>query len=77
MDTLLKKVKLDLQLTPYRVLATGPAHGFVEFVPKSHTLTSILDKFDKDNPIRRFFEQHNQKPQTLAKVLDTFVKSCG
>jgi hypothetical protein len=77
MDTLLKKVKLDLQLTPYRVLATGPAHGFVEFVPNSHTLTSILDKYEKPNPIRKFFEQHNPKPQTLAKVLDTFVKSCG
>jgi len=75
MDSLLKKVKLDLQLTPYRVLATGPSHGFVEFVPNSHTLTSILDKYDKD--IRRFLEQHNPKPQTLAKVLDTFVKSCA
>lgn len=44
-------------------------------MPNSHTLTSILDKFDKD--IRKFFEQHNPKPQALAKVLDTFVKSCG
>lgn len=77
MDTLLKQVKLDLQLTPYRVLATGPQHGFVEFVPASHTLTSILDKFDKPNPIRKFFEQHNPKPQVLAKVLETFVKSCA
>ncbi len=73
MDTLLKKVKMDLQLTPYRVLATGPAHGFVEFVPNSHTLASILGTYDGD--IRKFFEQHNPKPQALAKVLDTFVKS--
>jgi len=75
MDALLKKVKLDLQLTPYRVLATGPGHGFVEFVEQSHTITSILAKYDSD--IRKFFEQHNPKPQVLAKVLDTFVKSCA
>lgn len=41
-----QKVNLDLQLTPYRVLATGPDSGFVEFVPNSHTLSSVLKKFD-------------------------------
>jgi len=32
MDNLLKKVNLDLKLTPYRVLATSTSDGFVEFV---------------------------------------------
>jgi len=75
MDSLLKKVKLDLKLTPYRVLATSPLHGFVEFVPNSHTLTSVLEHFDKD--IRKFFDKHHPKVQNLQKALDTFVKSCA
>ena len=35
MDRLLKLENLDLQLTPYRVLATGPDEGMVEFVPST------------------------------------------
>lgn len=42
----LQKVKLDMQLTPYRVLATGPEHGFVEFVPNSYTLSSVLKNWN-------------------------------
>jgi len=33
MDRLLKLENLDLQLTAYGVLATGPDEGMVEFVP--------------------------------------------
>ena len=74
-DSLLKKVNLDLKLTPYKVLATSPDTGFVEFVPKSHTVTSILENYDRD--IRKFFHKYNPKPQQLSKALDTFVKSCA
>lgn len=35
MDRLLKLENLDLQLTPYRVLATGQDEGMVEFVPST------------------------------------------
>lgn len=74
MDSLLKKVNLDLKLTPYRVLAVSPQHGFVEFVQKSHALTAVLEKNDRD--IRKFFETHTGgRKQKLHKVLDTFVKS--
>jgi phosphatidylinositol 3-kinase len=75
MDSLLKKVNLDLKLTPYRVLATSPLDGFVEFVPRSHTLTAILEKYDKD--IGKFLSAHNNRPSDLANALDTFVKSCA
>jgi len=75
MDSLLKKVKLDLKLTPYRVLATSPDDGFVEYVPNSFTVTSILEKYDKD--IRKFFSKFNARPHDLQRVLDTFVKSCA
>eukprot|EP00462_Mataza_sp_D1_P020946 CAMPEP_0175147654 /NCGR_PEP_ID=MMETSP0087-20121206/16121_1 /TAXON_ID=136419 /ORGANISM="Unknown Unknown, Strain D1" /LENGTH=820 /DNA_ID=CAMNT_0016432885 /DNA_START=12 /DNA_END=2474 /DNA_ORIENTATION=+ len=75
MDSLLKKVKLDLKLTPYRVLATSSKDGFVEFVADSDTLSGVLEKYDGD--IRKYFHYHNPKPQQLAKAVDTFVKSCA
>ena len=66
MDSLLKKVKLDLQLTPYRVLATSPTSGFVEFIPGSYTLTSILDQYDRN--ILKFFQFHNARSSVFAAV---------
>lgn len=75
MDSLLKKVKLDLKLTPYRVLATSPVDGMLEFVPDSHTITSVLADHNKD--IREFFQKHNPKPSDMQRCLDTFVKSCA
>lgn len=48
MDSILKKVKLDLKLTPYRVLASSPSSGFVEFVPDSSNLSKILDNHNKN-----------------------------
>jgi len=75
MDSLLKKVKLDLCLTPYRVLATSPEDGFVEFVPNSYTLQSILQKHNKS--IKHFLDLHNSKAQDLQKALNTFIKSCA
>ncbi len=74
MDNLLRKVKLDLKLTAYRVLATSPTTGFVEYVPRSYSLTSVLQGFQGE--IRRFFEHHNKIIQHQT-VLDTFVRSCG
>lgn len=49
--------------------------GFVEYVPNSYTLTSILHDYSKD--IRQFFQHHNPKAQDLAKTIDTFIKSCA
>ncbi|CAK9435830.1 uncharacterized protein LODBEIA_P04950 [Lodderomyces beijingensis] len=43
MDQLLKNENLDLKLTPYKILATGPVAGLIQFVP-NETLDSILAK---------------------------------
>eukprot|EP00455_Lapot_gusevi_P000993 TRINITY_DN10404_c0_g1_i3.p1 TRINITY_DN10404_c0_g1~~TRINITY_DN10404_c0_g1_i3.p1 ORF type:complete len:237 (-),score=58.49 TRINITY_DN10404_c0_g1_i3:44-754(-) len=75
MDRLLKKVNLDLRLTPYRVLATSPSHGFVEFVPRSHQISAVLNEYGRD--IGRFLQFHNPKPADLQLALDNFVKSCA
>eukprot|EP01083_Nonionella_stella_P286457 975067_1 len=75
MDRLLKRVNLDLKLTPYNVLATSENDGFVDFVPESFTITSILEKFD--NSIIEFLKFYNDTPTAFGDSLDSFVKSCA
>ena len=41
MDRLLKVESLDMQLTPYRVLATGHDEGMLEFIP-SKSLAQLV-----------------------------------
>ena len=43
MDQLLKNENLDLKLTPYKILATSPIAGLIQFVP-NETLDSILSR---------------------------------
>ncbi|KAG7664480.1 VPS34 [[Candida] subhashii] len=43
MDQLLKNENLDLKLTPYKILATSPVAGLIQFVP-NETLDSILSR---------------------------------
>jgi len=75
MDRLLKTHLLDLRLTPYRVIATSPDDGFVEFVANSHTIQDIEAEHSKD--LKKFFCHHNPKQKDQAEVLNTFVKSCA
>ena len=58
------------------MLATGPLDGFVEYVPESYTLTSILEP-NKWGSIEAFFhdEHHTKNTSDRVKVLNTFVKS--
>lgn len=73
MDILLKDNSLDLCLSPYAVIATGSKTGFVECVPNSTTIASIL----KNCPggIQEYLERHN--PDSFEKALDNYVRSCG
>ncbi len=76
MDSLLKRVKLDLKFTPFKVLATSANSGFVEFVANSHTLEDILRK--KDTPykdLKSFLEKHNPQPRDYQRALDNFTRS--
>ncbi len=73
MDRLWKQVNLDLRLTPYRILATGPKEGFLEFVEGSKTLTDILAEYNDD--IRKYFDAHNTKASDMQATLDNFVRS--
>ena len=54
MDSLLKGVNVDCQLTPYKVLACSKSDGFLEFVPDSGTLQDILKN---EGTLTNFFKK--------------------
>ncbi|XP_025076652.1 phosphatidylinositol 3-kinase catalytic subunit type 3-like isoform X1 [Pomacea canaliculata] len=77
MDKLLRHEKLDLKLTPYKVLATSSKHGFVQFIDA----VAIADILQKEGSIVNFFRKHapceNEFLGVQPEVIDTYVKSCA
>ena len=78
MDRLLRKENLDLKLTPYRILATSPNAGAVQFIP-SMSLAAASAKYK--GSILAYLRANN--PDTAADLgvrpsaMDTYVKSCA
>lgn len=71
MDQLLKNENLNLKLTPYKILATSPVAGLIQFVP-NETLDSVLSKSYTDvngpsqtatNGILSYLQLHSRKLQ--------------
>lgn len=76
MDQLLKNENLDLKLTPYKILATSPVAGLIQFVP-NETLDAVLSAtYDgvpnnltgragniTTNGILRYLQLHSRKLQ--------------
>ena len=79
MDNLLRAEGLDLKLTPYRALATGPGQGLVECVADCQPISAILHE-NKDD-LRRYFQLEHPCPDAPygiePEVLESFVKSCA
>jgi phosphatidylinositol 3-kinase len=79
MDQLLRKVNLDLQISPYDVLATGPLEGMAQFIP-SKTIAAVVNDH---STILNYFRANYPDEGSMGtygvdpKVLDTFVRSCG
>lgn len=77
MDKLLQKEKVDLKLTPYRVLATSSKHGLVQYID-SVTVAEVLKT---DGTIQNFFRKHHPAengPYGIAReVMDTYIRSCA
>ena len=77
MDRLLRNENLDLKLSPFKVLATSPYAGAVQFVP-SATLSAIISKY---KTIQAYLKHHN--PDAAAplgvrrEVMETYIKSCA
>ncbi|WFC98087.1 phosphatidylinositol 3-kinase [Malassezia yamatoensis] len=80
MDKLLRNEKLDLKITPYRVLATSPTNGLVEFIP-SMTIAAIVAEFNGSilNYLRAHYPDKDSQAtyHVQSTVLDTFVRSCA
>lgn len=80
MDKLLLKENLDLKLTPYKVLATGPDHGLVQFIP-SYSLAGVLQ--ENQNNVLTFFKKHHpsDEPGNVygidPQVMETYTRSCA
>ena len=79
MDSLLKKVNLDLRMRVYSVLATTQKDGIMEFVDKSLPVQAILDRHNKS--IRNYLRKYNPDPHSpigiAPDVLETFIRSCA
>lgn len=80
MDRLLRNENLDLRMTPYRVLATGPLDGMVQFV-ESKSIAAIVAQHG--GSLLNYLRAHHPDESSTATygvapaVLDTFVRSCG
>lgn len=79
MDRLLRKENLDLKLSAYDVLATGPSQGMVQFVP-SKTIAAIVSEHGTLlNYLRANYPDEGSVGTYGVEpgVIDTFVRSCG
>jgi len=72
MDQMFREVGLDLSMTRYRVLSTGPKEGLVEFVSDAQPLSRVLKEYSS---IRVYFSQNCHEHGGEAAVLDRFIKS--
>ncbi|CAA7266904.1 unnamed protein product [Cyclocybe aegerita] len=79
MDQLLRKENLDLKLSPYDVLATGPMQGMVQFIP-SKTIAAIVSEH---GTLLNYLRAHHPDEGSVGtsgvepSVIDTFVRSCA
>ena len=79
MDRLLRKENLDLKLSPYAVLATGPTQGMAQYIP-SMTIAAIVSEY---GTLLNYLRAHHPDEGSVGtfgvkkSVIDTFVKSCG
>jgi phosphatidylinositol 3-kinase len=77
MDRLLRTENLDLKLSPYRILATSPYAGAVQFIPS----TALSDVMHKYKSILAYLRAHNpdeSAPLGVRKdVMETYIKSCA
>ncbi|KAI6042471.1 atypical/PIKK/PI3K protein kinase [Pisolithus marmoratus] len=79
MDRLLRKENLDLKLSPYDVLATGPQQGMMQFIPSKTIATvvsehgTVLNYLRANHPDDGSVGTYGVEPS----VIDTFVRSCA
>ncbi|EPS97255.1 hypothetical protein FOMPIDRAFT_1166642 [Fomitopsis schrenkii] len=79
MDRLLRKENLDLKLSPYDVLATGPLQGMAQFI-QSKTIAAIVSEY---GTLLNYLRAHYPDEGSVGTygvepgVIDNFVRSCA
>ncbi|GET89051.1 phosphatidylinositol 3-kinase, putative [Leishmania tarentolae] len=69
MDDLLQRDGLQLYLTPYRVIATGPNEGLVEIVPQVTTFFSV------QRDVLKYLRVYNSTAELLQQAMDRYTRS--
>ncbi|ESK92357.1 atypical pikk pi3k protein kinase [Moniliophthora roreri MCA 2997] len=79
MDRLLRKENLDLKLSPYNVLATGPLQGMAQFIPSKSIAAIVSEHGNVLNYLRANYPDEGSVGTSGIEpgVIDTFVKSCA
>lgn len=78
MDQLLKKENLDLKLTPYRILATGPITGAFQFIPSLSLAAALAKHRGSLLAYLRANNPDDSAPLGVRKeAMDTYIKSCA
>lgn len=79
MDKLLRKENLDLKVSPYDVLATGPSQGMAQFIPSKTIAAIVSENGSLLNYLRANYPDEGSVGTYGVEpgVIDTFVRSCG
>ncbi|KAK0193584.1 atypical/PIKK/PI3K protein kinase [Armillaria mellea] len=79
MDRLLRKENLDLKLSPYDVLATGPLQGMVQYIPSKTIAAIVSEHGNLLNYLRANYPDEGSVGTSGVEpgVVDTFVRSCA
>lgn len=78
MDSLLKKVNLDLKLVIYGILAVTKKDGIMEFVRNSMPISAVLKNHGSILEYLRLYNYDKSGPFEISPTaMDTYIKSCA
>jgi phosphatidylinositol 3-kinase len=75
MDSLWKRQGLDLRMSTYSVLATGPKTGFIELVNRGHDVSAVLKEYE--DKIGDFLTSQSSKKAQQQEILTNYIRSCA
>jgi phosphatidylinositol kinase/protein kinase (PI-3 family) len=83
MDQMWKKEGLDLHMSAYSCISTGPKMGIIEVVPDSITIAKIAKDHSgatatfKKTPLKEWLQLHNPNPNDYETAVNNFTLSCA
>jgi len=86
MDGQLKRLGLDLKLTPFSVIATSTTSGIMEMVLDSVPMSQVVERYGRkgqgaarNNPVMAFLQEFSFHPTAqyniVPETMDTYIKS--